>query len=252
MPRQHGHFSCHKLHIPEFIPNELELWFALVEKAFASSNIHDEKEKYGLLVTRLDIRHSTEVQDLIINEPEEKPYSTLKATLISRLGTSEKSKLQLFMSDVDLGDRTPSQYLRHLRTLVGTSMTDNAVKAIWLSRLPVEIQPFLEIASGAQSIQEVGKLTDRLFINHSQQRVTVITDAQTSEIETKNADLRQMRQDIEAVSKRLDKIQMYHKKEVSFRRRQDNLCRFHRRYGSHARGCISPCNFKSGNDTGGH
>ncbi|XP_026482111.1 uncharacterized protein LOC113389275 [Ctenocephalides felis] len=134
------------------------------------------------------------------------------------------------MSDVDLGDRTPSQYLRHLRTLVGTSMTDNAVKAIWLSRLPVEIQPFLEIASGAVNTR----------------------DAQTSEIETKNADLRQMRQDIEAVSKRLDKLQMYHKKEVSFRRRQDNLCRFHRRYGSHARRCISPCNFKSGNDTGGH
>ncbi|XP_026467809.1 uncharacterized protein LOC113380506 [Ctenocephalides felis] len=228
MPRQHGHFSCHKLHIPEFIPNDLQLWFALVEKAFASSNIHDEKEKYGLLVTRLDIRHSTKVRDLIINEPEEKPYSTLKATLISRLGTSEKSKLQLFMTDVDL------------------------VKAIWLSRLPVEIQPFLEVASGTQSIQEEGELADRLFINHSQQRVAVISDSQTSEIETKNADLRQMRQDIEAASKRLDKIQMFQKKKVSFRRRQDNLCWFHRRYGSHARRCISPCNFKSGNDTGVH
>ncbi|XP_026476409.1 uncharacterized protein LOC113382064 [Ctenocephalides felis] len=140
--------------------------------------------------------------------------------------------MQMLMTDVDLGDRTPSQYLRHLRTLVGNSMTDNAVKAIWLFRLPVEIQSFLEVASVTQSIQEVGELADRLYINHLQQRVAVITDSQTSENETKNAELCQMRQVIEAISKRLDKIQMYQKKKVSFRRRQDNLCWFHKRYGS--------------------
>ncbi|XP_026467723.1 uncharacterized protein LOC113371304 [Ctenocephalides felis] len=226
MPRQHGHFSCRKLHIPEFIPNDLQLWFALVEKAFASSNIHDEKEKYGLLVTRLDIRHSTEVRDLIVNEPQVMTYSTLKAALISRLGTSEKSKLQLFMTDVDLGDMTPSQYLRHLRTLVGTSMTDNAVKEYGYPDIQWKFNHFW-----------------RLLLKHN---------SQTSESETKNADLRQLRQDIEAFLKRLDKIQLYQKKKVSFRRRQDNLCWFHRRYGSHARRCISPCNFKSGNDTGVH
>ncbi|KAH6931351.1 hypothetical protein HPB50_023916 [Hyalomma asiaticum] len=45
----------------------------------------------------------------------------LKQLLISRLTPSEPQRLQQLLHDTELGDRTPSQWLRHMRQLLHTA-----------------------------------------------------------------------------------------------------------------------------------
>ena len=46
--------------------------------------------------------------------PEHLPYDRLKAVFLKRTTTSDEVRLQQLLAGVELGDRTPSQLLRHM------------------------------------------------------------------------------------------------------------------------------------------
>uniref|UniRef100_A0A1X7SZQ1 DUF7041 domain-containing protein n=1 Tax=Amphimedon queenslandica TaxID=400682 RepID=A0A1X7SZQ1_AMPQE len=59
------------------------------------------------------------VRDIIIKPPTTNPYDTLCTQLIERTSASKQRHLQQLFSAEELGDRSPSQLLRHMQQLLG-------------------------------------------------------------------------------------------------------------------------------------
>ncbi|CAH0551106.1 unnamed protein product [Brassicogethes aeneus] len=107
--------------LPPFWKDKPTLWFAQVEAQFMIAHITQEITKYSYVISHLDERYANEVEDLIINPPANTPYTTLKTEIIRRLSVSEERRVRQLLMEEELGDRTPSQFLRHLRSLVASS-----------------------------------------------------------------------------------------------------------------------------------
>ncbi|XP_028042699.1 uncharacterized protein LOC114252424, partial [Bombyx mandarina] len=111
----------------------------------------------------LDTRVIGEVEDIILQPSPEDKYGGLKSELIRRLSTSEEQRVRQLVSDVELDDRRPSQFLRHLRSLAGKTLTDeNLLRQLWMRRLPQHLQAILA-AQSELSLDKVAKLADNIL-----------------------------------------------------------------------------------------
>ncbi|XP_015115553.1 uncharacterized protein LOC107040122 [Diachasma alloeum] len=92
--------------------------------------------------------------------PAETPYTRLKEALVERLTLSRDSRLQQLLDREVLGDRKPSQFLRHLRSLDDT-VPDNILRIKWLSRLPMTTQSILA-SQADMALDRLATLADKL------------------------------------------------------------------------------------------
>jgi hypothetical protein len=123
--------------LPPFWVERPAVWFAQAEAQFTMAGISSEQTKFYYVILQLDHRYATEVEDIVISPPERVPYTKLKTELVRRLSPSKKHRIRN-----DMGDRKPSQFLRHLRSLV-PDMPGNLLRSIWSSRLPSHIRAVL-------------------------------------------------------------------------------------------------------------
>ncbi|XP_057339453.1 uncharacterized protein LOC130676958 [Microplitis mediator] len=145
---------------PQFSTENPKLWFAQVEAQFATFQVATERAKFDLVIPLLETRIAAEVQDTIVNPPANTPYSNLKADLIKCVTKSEEARITQLLDRERLGDRTPSQHLRHLRTLV-PGIDDAIIKACWFSHMPNEIQVCLEAISDS-TLDKLAESADRM------------------------------------------------------------------------------------------
>jgi hypothetical protein len=57
------------------------------------------------------------VEDIITSPPHHDPYTALKTELLNRLSPTREQRLRQIITHEEMGDRKPSQFLRHLRSL---------------------------------------------------------------------------------------------------------------------------------------
>jgi len=131
------------LRIPEFTPADPELWFSIMDRSFQAAGITTDSTKFGYALTAIGPRYTLEVRDIIMNPPTANAYQTLKTELIKRISLSQEHKTRQLLEHEEIGDRKPSQFLRHLRSLAGNVVGDGVLRTIWLSRLPTHVQPHL-------------------------------------------------------------------------------------------------------------
>ncbi|GBP51093.1 hypothetical protein EVAR_31817_1 [Eumeta japonica] len=92
-------------------------------------------------------------------------YETLKTELVKRLSDSKERKLKQLLMHEELGDRKPSQFLRHLQGVASPDIFKDLLITIWRSRLPQNIQtvnagqtgPTLELLT-AYRVHEIAPL----------------------------------------------------------------------------------------------
>ncbi|CAK1603484.1 unnamed protein product [Parnassius mnemosyne] len=147
--------------VPPFWPDEPEIWFAQVEGQFAISGITSDSTKFNYVIGQLDNQYSVEVKDIIINPPAMNKYDKLKSELVKRLSASKEKKLTQLLMHEEMGDRKPSQFLRHLKGLAGVQVSEEFMKTMWISRLPISIQTFLAGQPFA-SIDNLADIADRI------------------------------------------------------------------------------------------
>jgi hypothetical protein len=120
--------------LPPFWPDRPGLWFAQAEAQFALASVTSEKTKFNYVISQLEYRHAAEVEDIIISPPADEPYTTLKAELVRRLSSSRDQRVRQLLTHEEMGDRKPSQFLRHLKSLA-PGVPDDFLRSIWPSRL---------------------------------------------------------------------------------------------------------------------
>ncbi|CAH4034451.1 unnamed protein product [Pieris brassicae] len=144
--------------MPPFWPDEPVLWFAQMESQFTLANITADTTKYNYVVSNLDYKYVSEIKDIIKNPPTTDKYISLKTELISRLSSSQERVRQLLTHE-DIGDRKPSQFLRHLQNLAGPEIPDDFIRSIWSSRLPTNIQVIIA-SQPKSSLDSLASLAD--------------------------------------------------------------------------------------------
>uniref|UniRef100_A0A2H1WD01 SFRICE_019029 n=1 Tax=Spodoptera frugiperda TaxID=7108 RepID=A0A2H1WD01_SPOFR len=78
--------------VPPFCPENPAIWFAQIEGQFAISNITADTTKFFYVVSHLDPRYASEVEDIIVSPPADDKYGRLKTELIKRLSESREKK----------------------------------------------------------------------------------------------------------------------------------------------------------------
>ena len=78
----------------------------------------------------MENKYAAEVEDVITNPPTTGRYDRIKAELIMRLSLSEEQRVRQLLMHEEMGDRRPTQFLRHLRTLAGPSVPPNFLRTL--------------------------------------------------------------------------------------------------------------------------
>ncbi|CAK1588919.1 unnamed protein product [Parnassius mnemosyne] len=244
---------------PPFWPEEPAVWFAQLEGNFLLSGIKDDATKFYYITSTLEQRYAAEVKDIIVSPPDKDKYEKLKTELIKRLSaTREKEVKQLLMHE-ELGDRRPSQFLRHLQHLAGPSVPDDFLKTIWCSRLPHSIQTV--IASQTTSdLQALADLADRVHdIVPSTPQVAAAERTQSSVLQTMANQICELTKQVQALSTRVHRPRSLNRNTRRARKtsrsrsdyRKFPTCWYHHKFGNKADRCIKPCDFKPENCQGG-
>ncbi|XP_037941334.1 patched domain-containing protein 3-like [Teleopsis dalmanni] len=79
---------------------------------------------------------------------------------LKRYSESEQRKIQRLLSEVELGDRRPTQLLTELTALAKDKVSDEFLKSLWLKRLPPQVRAILQASNVA--LAELAKLADRI------------------------------------------------------------------------------------------
>lgn len=251
--------------IPPFWTDDPVLWFAQLESQFSSAGVSRDVSKFHAVTGALEQRYAAVVRDIILNPPATDKYLRLKSELIRRFVPSTESRIKQLLQSEEMGDRTPSQFLLHLRSLGDKVVNDDLLRILWLSRLPLRMQDILAAAS-TTDLDAMSLIADRISENSK-----IPSQVSTGEYllpESLQTKLNEMGQQIAFLSsakrssKRTDcqcncnghtsqdRNQTQRVKSIEPSHQAEGICWYHRTYGDRATQCRQPCNFEAKNLSG--
>lgn len=256
--------------LPPFWPDRPTVWFNQVESQFNLSKITVDETKFHHVVCALETRYAAAVEDILDKPPATGKYDLLKKELIRSLSLSEEQRVRNLLGKEELGDRTPSQFLRHLKSLAGSiELPDSILRSLWLQRLPPHAQAILQaqssvsmdiMAETADKILEVPFFTPPSGVNAIAPTSPLPTPTGTVSLSV-SEQIQELSRQIAALHTRLPPSRQTdsfpprgrNRRRSRDRRSQDAspqyspdreaVCYYHRRFGSDARRCTRPCAF---------
>lgn len=137
--------------IPCFISSDPTFWFSLVESIFESKNLTNFRDRFNAILLALPNHLQLEAKPFLSrfqqltaddNDGKRLTYEELKKRIISITSVPEEQRLKELLDNVQIGTRTPSQFLNYLRNLQGDAgERDNKfLRSIFMRNLPTEIR----------------------------------------------------------------------------------------------------------------
>lgn len=139
-----------------------------------------------------------------------------------------------------MGDKKPSQLLKQMKDLAGTSIADDAIKSLWLERLPESVRAVVSIAEGDST--QWAKEADKMMEISTFSTVASVYPFQ-DEIVALRKQINYLKTDRQ--SRGNDKSSSDNQRERSrSTKREYPFCRYHFKLSAKARKCTQPCQFK--------
>jgi hypothetical protein len=124
------------------------------------AGITNENTKFNHVVGSLDTDVAELISDFLTWPATATPFTGLKNRIIQEFEESEGRKVTKLLTELELGDKKPSQLLREIRTLAGTQVKDDLLKTIFIQRLPVTTRSIL--ATSKDDLDTLGTMADKL------------------------------------------------------------------------------------------
>ncbi len=234
---------------PPFWDEMPEIWFAQMENIFKIKKIKSDEQQYLHTVASLPVVIIASISDVIQKLPEEHKYDALKTTIIKRKTLSENQRLEKLLESTHMGDRSPSQFWRDLKSIAGESLltNDSLVKNLWFKRLPEKIQPIV-ISRSKDDMAELIELADSIW------QISYGSGTAISEIKTENSALSKLESEISELRAQIKKFHTYngtYKRNRSRSRTKNHgnpnngnrnysnnkTCFYHNKFGAKAKKC---------------
>ncbi|XP_029644577.1 uncharacterized protein LOC115218783 [Octopus sinensis] len=146
--------------LPTFT-GDATLWFSQLEAQFRAQSITPEQQLeilYGCMPPQL----ASSARDLITDPSPGATYASVRLEVEKRNTRSEESRFNELMADEQLGDRTPSEFLRRLRELSGNASDAPLLRKIFFSRLPAYIQTVLATGLETNTVDQIATMADKM------------------------------------------------------------------------------------------
>lgn len=85
-----GDVAALSLRLPQYWPQDPQLWLAQVNSLFAITRITSQSQKFNHIMSALDPEIATELRDLVVSPPATALFDTLTSELIKRTTMSEQ------------------------------------------------------------------------------------------------------------------------------------------------------------------
>lgn len=236
--------------LPDFWRNDPAMWFAQAEAQFALSGVVRDHTKFYHIVAKVDQGIICHISDLVADPPEQNKYPAVKARLISRFEVSPQGKLEQLLGSCDLGDMRPTHLLAKMQELsTGLNVNAELLKMLFLQRMPGNVKAILTISDG--SLSKLAEMADKMLESSlsvaavgsgssSRQAVSSARDPD----ETSTNDLHEQVAFLTAEVRRLQSRSTSRSRSVSRSgRSMDEVCWYHKKYGTRATRCREPCKF---------
>ncbi|XP_032688866.1 uncharacterized protein LOC116852521 [Odontomachus brunneus] len=146
--------------LPPFWRAKPDFWFVQAEAALQLSRVRGDESRYNMVLSMLDPDTLTDIEDVIRSPPATERYQALKQAILSRLTDSADRQLLKLLTQLELGDKRPSQLLRHMRGLA-SRVPDDVLRVKWLDLLPVSAQRLLRILK-SPTLEELAAVADEI------------------------------------------------------------------------------------------
>lgn len=240
-----------RVKLPKFWPQKINLWFHRVEAQFQLSKIVRDETKFTHIVCELDDKYLEEVEDIVKNPPEVNKYETIKSALIKRLTDSDATRTRKLLETEEIGDRTPSQYWRHLKQLAGDSVTEQFLIDLWKSRLPTKTQEILSVTED-KKCEKLTAIADRIHdVSVENPRIAVVTEPQADQLKALLEKVESLQLQISAIatnsnsrSRNRSRARTHGDRRDRSQPKKHDLCWYHFKFGEKATQCRQPCNYE--------
>ena len=152
---------------PRFFEEDPVIWLVQLDLYFCQIGEDSELSRFRIAATLLPGHLLRDFADILRAPPAKKPYTALSDAIQQRFGRSVEQRLRSLLSDQQLGDRRPSQFLRHLLDLAeaeGSPSQDSPlVRQIFFNAMPTRIQPFLQCLPQGTDLATLAGTADRLL-----------------------------------------------------------------------------------------
>lgn len=256
---------------PEFHRGDIELWLLVFDRFLDEAGMVADKRRFNRLVCALPPDILDSVKDLVKNPPSVDAYDALKAALAKRHAVSEHEKVSK-LQGLTMGDRKPSEFLRHMEELTGLSAKASPfLRSFWIQHLPVGIQALAAMYVNSQEFDQALPAIDNAALyappsvqasrcglpGTSQRSTDSFDDAPVTQRQ-----FNQLLHKLESIS--LGRKDSRHPNRPTYRGRSrshsqsgsrkqgsgsrspspsSGVCFYHERFGEKARNCTPPCTF---------
>lgn len=244
--------------LPIFSVTNPRIWLMQVELAFDCHNITCQRTKFLNVVAQLPTDIASEVADLINPIPETDPFDVLKLAIIKRTAVSDEANLRQLLAGVEIGDRTPSQLLRHMQGLVnGKALDESVIRQLWLKSLPPTARQIL-VTQTETPLGALAEAADKIHECLSERMVAAVAHpaSQSEEIASLNARLEQMQLKIDKLAEVIlnsnsaqnasfNNRRTFSRQTSSSSGKNNGICFYHNKFKDDAKRCILPCAYVS-------
>ncbi|XP_014772290.1 uncharacterized protein LOC106870655 [Octopus bimaculoides] len=143
---------------------DVTLWFAQLDVYFSAHAV-PHQQQLNLLYCGMPTPLARSVKDLITDPHPDATYMSVKSEVLCWNTQSVESKFRTLMQDEQLGDRTPSEFLRDLREFSNTPLEDNPLlRKLFYFRLPPNVQSILATTIDSNSHDQIATMADKIKV----------------------------------------------------------------------------------------
>ncbi|XP_058118076.1 uncharacterized protein LOC131284687 [Anopheles ziemanni] len=242
-----------RLKPPELDTTDIHTFFYALENWFDAWNIapsHHVK-RFNILKTQIPTRILPQLRHLLDNVPNVERYEAAKRTIVQHFEESQRSRLHRLLSDMNLGDRKPSQQLAEMRRTANGAISDSMLVDLWIGRLPPYIQSAVIAAS--PDVEDKAKVADSVLdsfaLYHQTGAYQQVSEVRNGEVDRLTRQVAELTQRLDTVLNQLNRGRNRSRSRTRMQPAQstssveNDLCYYHQRYGQQARNCRAPCSF---------
>ena len=123
----------------------------------------DEPTRYSYLLQSLQMPQLERIKSIIeAGDTIATPYTEAKTKLLDVYGETEEKKIQKLLNSTQFNETKPSLILEKIVSLAGKAFHDNAIKEMWLSKIPLETRISITPSIGLP-ISELAKQADNVW-----------------------------------------------------------------------------------------